>query len=269
VTPGQLAAAIADAIAASGQVTLSGAAQVRLRAPQHPWRGDWTTAIALELVPGPGARVLAETLAARLGALPGIERVDVAGPGFLNITLGAAVAAVAARNIVEEHEQREGGQPPRAQHRPAGPPANARNSAQVDRVRFAHGRACAVIRQAGTHGVTRSAFEPHLLTDDTDQALLTALSTARAARPAQYPDAAQRAGQPHQTGTPDDAERLLGHLDLLAGAFASWYAATRLTPRGHDPVTDEHRTRLWLAQAARIVLADGLTALGLTAPERI
>ena len=49
-----------------------------------------------------GRRARSPTLlAARLGEVPGIKSVDVAGPGFLNIVLDAAAAGELARTIVE------------------------------------------------------------------------------------------------------------------------------------------------------------------------
>jgi arginyl-tRNA synthetase len=36
-----------------------------------------------------------------------------------------------------------------------------------------------------------------------------------------------------------------------------------------EPVTDLHRTRLWLNDATRVVLANGLELLGVSAPERM
>ena len=36
-----------------------------------------------------------------------------------------------------------------------------------------------------------------------------------------------------------------------------------------EPITDVHRTRLWLNDATRSVLANGLDLLGVTAPERM
>jgi arginyl-tRNA synthetase len=46
--------------------------------------------------------VLAEEIAAALGAIDGISAVNVAGPGFINITLDAAAAGLIAQTIVEE-----------------------------------------------------------------------------------------------------------------------------------------------------------------------
>jgi arginyl-tRNA synthetase len=58
---------------------------------------------ALQLAKGAGMppRDLATALAERLGQVSGVKAVDIAGPGFLNITLDAASAGELARTIVE------------------------------------------------------------------------------------------------------------------------------------------------------------------------
>ena len=43
----------------------------------------------------------------------------------------------------------------------------------------------------------------------------------------------------------------------------------RVTPLGDDPVTDLHRTRLWLNDATGTVLRNALGLLGVSAPERM
>jgi len=40
-------------------------------------------------------------------------------------------------------------------------------------------------------------------------------------------------------------------------------------PRDGEPAGDLSRARLWLAEAAGIVLANGLGVLGVTAPDRL
>jgi arginyl-tRNA synthetase len=40
-------------------------------------------------------------------------------------------------------------------------------------------------------------------------------------------------------------------------------------PRGDEETTDLHRARLWLVEATRVVLGNGLALLGVTAPERM
>ena len=129
------------------------------------------------------------------------------------------------------------------------------NDNPVFYVQYAHARLCSMITQAGEHGVDRSVFEPGLLDHPTENALIAAL--------AQFPALVAHAAElrePH---------RVARHLEVLAGAFHKWYDETRLSPRGDDPVTDVHRTRLWLAEATRIVLANGLQLLGVGAPERM
>ncbi len=76
---------------------------VTLERPSDPKHGDYATNVALRLAGSerrPPRDVAAE-LAERAAALDGVERVEVAGPGFLNITvddtwLGSALAAVNA-----------------------------------------------------------------------------------------------------------------------------------------------------------------------------
>ena len=45
-------------------------------------------------------RAVAEAIAGRLAATPGIKSVDIAGPGFLNVVLEAAAQGELARSIV-------------------------------------------------------------------------------------------------------------------------------------------------------------------------
>ncbi|MFF7214302.1 ArgS-related anticodon-binding protein NrtL [Streptomyces sp. NPDC008238] len=63
--------------------------RVVVRRPPRPGCGDYATNVALQLAPLTGAAPLAvaDVLRRRLAAAPGIARVDVAAPGFLNITL--------------------------------------------------------------------------------------------------------------------------------------------------------------------------------------
>ena len=65
---------------------------VELERPSDPSHGDYATNVALRLAPARGRapRELAEELAARAAALPGVERAEVAGPGFLNLFLEPA-----------------------------------------------------------------------------------------------------------------------------------------------------------------------------------
>jgi arginyl-tRNA synthetase len=106
VTPEQLSAAIRAALVSAvdaGDLAVDVPAVVRVERPRNRDHGDWSTNVALQLAKGAGTspRDLATTLAARVEGMPGVRSVDVAGPGFLNITLDAASAGELARSVVE------------------------------------------------------------------------------------------------------------------------------------------------------------------------
>ena len=123
-------------------------------------------------------------------------------------------------------------------------------------VQYAHARTRNVARNAAEHGVSRSAgFLPAALDDPADSALLGVL--------AQFPAIVAQAAQLREQ------HRVARYLEQLAAAYHAWYGATRVTPRGDDPVTSGHVARLWLNDAVGQVLANGLGLLGVTAPERM
>jgi arginyl-tRNA synthetase len=69
--------------------------------PRNPEHGDYASTIALQVAKkaGTNPRELAQRIAAELAALDGVAKVDIAGPGFLNITLDAAAAGKIAGDI--------------------------------------------------------------------------------------------------------------------------------------------------------------------------
>ena len=106
MTPEQLSAAIRAALQSAvdaGDLAITVPAEVRVERPRNRDHGDWSTNIALQLAKGAGIppRDLATALATHLASVPGVKAVDVAGPGFLNITLDAASAGELARSVVE------------------------------------------------------------------------------------------------------------------------------------------------------------------------
>ena len=76
---------------------------IALERPKNRDHGDWSTSIALKLakVAGSNPRDLAATIAAELLRLDGIQSAEVAGPGFINITLDAGSAGELVKTIVE------------------------------------------------------------------------------------------------------------------------------------------------------------------------
>lgn len=109
MTPEELSAVVKNALAEAveaGDLDLEIPDSVVVERPKNREHGDWATNIALQLAKraGMAPRQLAETLSARLAQVAGISQVDVAGPGFINITLDAAAAGQLAQTIVEAGE---------------------------------------------------------------------------------------------------------------------------------------------------------------------
>ncbi|WP_010205068.1 arginine--tRNA ligase [Salinibacterium sp. PAMC 21357] len=75
-----------------------------LERPRNRDHGDWASNVAMKLAKPLGAnpRELANEIAEQVRAIDGISAVDVAGPGFINITLDAAAAGALAKTIVEQ-----------------------------------------------------------------------------------------------------------------------------------------------------------------------
>ncbi|MGY1811966.1 arginine--tRNA ligase [Blastococcus sp. SYSU D00820] len=92
MTPEQLRDVVRTAVGAAverGTLAVAVPDDLVVERPKNPEHGDYATNVALRLAKPAGRppREVAEAVAAELRALDGIERVDVAGPGFLNITL--------------------------------------------------------------------------------------------------------------------------------------------------------------------------------------
>ena len=129
------------------------------------------------------------------------------------------------------------------------------NDNPVFYVQYAHARTHQVARNAAASGVDRSAFDASLLTEEAESVLLGAL--------AEFPRIVAQAAElrePH---------RVARYLEELAADFHRWYDSCRVAPQGDEEVTDLHRTRLWLNDAAGQVLRNGLGLLGVSAPERM
>ncbi len=107
VTIDELRTAIARSLAtvlAGADVALPAEEQIVVERPKSRDHGDYATNIALVLAKkvGRNPRELAVELAHDLGSAPGVAAVDVAGPGFVNITLDAAAQGEVARVAVTQ-----------------------------------------------------------------------------------------------------------------------------------------------------------------------
>lgn len=137
--------------------------------------------------------------------------------------------------------------------------AKRSNENPVYYVQYAHARTRSVAANAEKAGVDRSVFAPELLTHETESALLGGLQ--------EFPRVVALAAElrePH---------RVARYIEELAGLYHAWYAvrdgSTRVIPHGDEPVTDVHRTRLWLNDATGQVIRNGLGLLGVSAPDRM
>jgi arginyl-tRNA synthetase len=117
--------------------------EVDLERPKDADHGDYATNVALQAARGVGRspREFAEELAVQARALPQVERADVAGPGFLNLTVSDAFLVDALGEIGRDYGSRSAATPERIQvemvsANPTGPitVAAARNGAYGDSV---------------------------------------------------------------------------------------------------------------------------------------
>jgi len=139
--------------------------------------------------------------------------------------------------------------------------ARRTNDNPVYYVQYAHARIASLLRNAADLGLldqspaAADAFHPELLDHDREGDLLGVLG--------EFPQVIATAAElrePH---------RVARYLEELAGTYHRFYDDCRVLPRGDEEVTDLHRARLWLVEATRVVLANGLGLLGVNAPERM
>ena len=135
------------------------------------------------------------------------------------------------------------------------------NDNPVHYVQYGHARLASILRNAAELGIAATqddlldGFDPTLLGHEREGDLLRAL--------AEFPRVVASAAQlrePH---------RVARYLEETASSFHKFYDACRVLPMGEEDVTDLHRARLLLVLATKIVIANGLDLLGVSAPERM
>ncbi|WFF06853.1 arginine--tRNA ligase [Micromonospora sp. WMMD1076] len=135
----------------------------------------------------------------------------------------------------------------------------AKNDNPVYYVQYVAARTAGVARNAAEIGLARgdaAAFQPELLGHDKENELLKAL--------AEFPAVVATAAELRE---PHRVARYLE--ESVAQAYHRFYDNCRIAPQGDEEITDTHRARLWLNDATRVVIANGLHLLGVSAPERM
>jgi arginyl-tRNA synthetase len=135
------------------------------------------------------------------------------------------------------------------------------NDNPVFYVQYAHARLASILRNAADLGLAPAGtpgggdFDPGLLDDPKEGDLLRAL--------AEFPrvvGAAAQLREPH---------RVARYLEDTASAFHKFYDSCRVLPLGDEEPAPIHGARLLLVAATRVVVANGLRLLGVSAPERM
>jgi arginyl-tRNA synthetase len=131
------------------------------------------------------------------------------------------------------------------------------NDNPVFYVQYAHARISSVLRNAADLGIDWRAadFDAGLLSHEREAALLGVLGELP-----RIVTAAAELREPH---------RVARYLEELATAYHKFYDACRVLPGADAEVEPLSIARLWLCAAARQTLANGLTMLGVSAPERM
>src|SRR5215213_3242162 len=105
VTPAELSTAVLDAVRAAveaGDLAVPVPETAVVERPRSREHGDYATNVALRLAKPAGRppREVATAIAGRLREHPGVASVDVAGPGFLNVTLATEALGRLAGEVV-------------------------------------------------------------------------------------------------------------------------------------------------------------------------
>ncbi|MEY4322021.1 MAG: hypothetical protein RL167_749, partial [Actinomycetota bacterium] len=107
MTPADLSAAILRIMANLQNAGRLGALdlpdEIVVERPKNREHGDWATNVAMQLGSkfGLNPRAFAELISAEIAKLDGVEKAEIAGPGFINITLSAGAAGELAKAVVE------------------------------------------------------------------------------------------------------------------------------------------------------------------------
>jgi arginyl-tRNA synthetase len=129
------------------------------------------------------------------------------------------------------------------------------NDNPVYYVQYAHARIAALLRNAEELDIKVGKFNTSELTHEREIELIGTLSD--------FPIVVNTAAELRE------AHRIARYLEELAGVYHRFYADCRVLPMGDEKLSDIHVARVNLCAATRQVLDNGLTLLGVSAPERM
>lgn len=254
--------------------------RVTVESPPRRGVGDYAVSAAFPVAKAVGRSPgeVAELLRGYLWTQPGIAGADIAGAGFLNVTLTGRARASLVRELADGTGEAAG-----RDDEPAADIAHwagatgedpavlaARNeSSSLFRVQYAHARARALLRNGCELGCAPEAGDgPY--DGPSERALIARLADhARLAGPARNTGTPTPGRTGHRGGPRDAGRAHARHLEAVSGAFFDFHDAHPPLPSGDEKPGAAHRTRLALAAATGTVLAGGLSQLGVTAPAHL
>ena len=110
MTPEELSKTIKESLEsliASQKLEVSVIPEIKIERPKSKEHGDFSSNIALMVAKpaGKNPRDVAQLLVDDLSKNPGIKKIEIAGPGFLNFTLDSASLGELARTIIEQSDK--------------------------------------------------------------------------------------------------------------------------------------------------------------------
>ncbi|MCQ6552799.1 DALR anticodon-binding domain-containing protein [Streptomyces sp. C10-9-1] len=308
MTPAELSRTVRHAVCRAvedGALRVAVPETVQVERPRPGGRGHWASNVALRLAreAGRSAAEVAGILGRHLEQAPGIARVEVTGPGFLNLTLADGSQQTLVRSVLaqgpayglpsaaepraHDGELRErvwgetlarmGARPAPGERLGVVPAPDQELAARLgaDAARWALLAAAAHDRPR-TQGLLVQHERNPLFRVRYAHARAHALTRGAralgfAAEPVAPVDAPAltSAVADHPAAVADAArlrapDRLARHLETVADALLSFQHT--VLPVGDEKPSAAHRSRLALAEAAGAVLAGGLSLFGISAP---